>query len=170
EVIAGAATVALEIFEDRPQVDALVIPIGGGGLASGMALVAKRVSAECETIGVEAAASCAFHTSVAAGRLVEIVPRATLADGLGGNPDPDTITSALIQRHVDRIVTVTEDDLADAIRGLVRHEHLVSEGAGAAAVAAVAVRRANVEGRTIVVVVSGANIDSTTLTRVLERS
>ena len=80
--------------------------------------------------------SCAFQTSVRAGQLVEIVPGPTLADGLGGNPDPETITFALIQRLVDRIETVSEDDLTAAIAGLVEHEHLVAEGAGAAAVAA----------------------------------
>jgi threonine dehydratase len=168
DVVAGAATVALEVFEDRPRVDALVIPVGGGGLASGMALVAKHLSTACEVIGVEAAASCAFQTSVAAGRLVEIVPGTTLADGLGGNPDPETITFAFIQRYVDRIVTVTEDDLAEAIRGLIRHEHLVSEGAGAAAAAALAARRANLDGRDVAAVVSGANIDPARLAAILQ--
>src|SRR5258706_6769318 len=92
DVIAGAATVALEIFEDAPGTDALVVPMGGGGLISGMAAVAKALTADCTVVGVEVAASCAFQTSVRAGKLVEIVPGATLADGLGGNPDPETIT------------------------------------------------------------------------------
>ena len=159
DVVAGAGTVALEIFEDTPRVETLVVPIGGGGLISGMAVVAKAIAPECEVVGVEAAASCPFQTSLGAGRLVEIVPGPTLADGLAGNPDPDTITFDFIRRLVDRIVTVAEADLASAIAGLAEREHLVAEGAGAAAPAAVVGRRIEVSGRRVVVVVSGANID-----------
>ena len=104
-------------------------------------------------------ASCAFQTSVRAGRLVEIVPGETLADGLGGNPDPETITFDLIRRFVDRIVTVSEADLAAAVAGLVEHEHLVAEGAGAAATAAIAGRRIDVRGRQVAAIVTGGNID-----------
>jgi threonine dehydratase len=105
------------------------------------------------------AASCAFQTSLRAGRLVEIVPGPTLADGLGGNPDPDTITFGLIQQFVDDVVTVTEDQLARAIVTLAEAEHLVVEGAGAVGVAALmAGRIALPEGDTRVLV-TGGNID-----------
>jgi threonine dehydratase len=163
DVIAGAATVALEVFDDAAETEVLIVPIGGGGLMSGVATVARAVSPACAVVGVEAEASCAFHASVRAGRLVRIVPGPTLADGLGGNPDPDTITFAFIQRLVDRIVTVSEHDLSNAIAGLVEAEHLVAEGAGAAATAALVGRRIDVSGRNVVVIVSGANIDRTTL-------
>jgi len=167
DVIAGAATVALEIFEDAAGTDTLVVPIGGGGLISGVATVAKAIDARNEVIGVEADASCAFRTSVRAGRLVEIVPGATLADGLGGNPDPETITFAFIRQLVDRIVTVSEDDLSAAIAGLVAAEHLVAEGAGAAAAAALVGKRADVRGRRVAVIVSGGNIDRARLASLL---
>ena len=167
DVIAGAATVALEIFEDAPGTDALVVPLGGGGLISGIATVAKAIDPRREVIGVEAEASCAFQTSVRAGRLVEIVPGATLADGLGGNPDPQTITFAFIEQLVDRIVTVSEDDLSAAIAGLVAAEHLVAEGAGAAGVAALVGKRADVGGRRVAVIVSGSNIDRARLASLL---
>ena len=167
DVIAGAATVALEIFEDAPGTDALVVPIGGGGLISGVATVAKAMEARTEVIGVEADVSCAFQTSVRAGRLVEIVPGATLADGLGGNPDPETITFAFIQRLVDRIVTVSEDDLSAAIAGLAATEHLVAEGAGAAGAAALVGKRIDVRGRHVAVIVSGGNIDRARLASLL---
>jgi threonine dehydratase len=167
DVIAGAATIALELFEDSPAVDLLVVPVGGGGLISGVAAAAKAIAPACEVVGVEAAVSCAFQTSVRAGRLVEIVPGETLADGLGGNPDPETITFGLIQRLVDRIVTVSEDDLAAAIIGLVEMEHLVAEGAGAAATAAVLGQRVDVRGRSVAVIVSGSNIDRARLATVL---
>jgi threonine dehydratase len=104
---------------------------------------------------------------VRAGKLVEIVPGETLADGLGGNPDPETITFAFIQRLVDRIVTVSEADLASAIAGLVEAEHVVAEGAGAAATAAIAGQRIEVRDRRVGAIVSGGNIDRARLKSLL---
>ncbi len=167
DVIAGAATIAVEVFEDAPDTDTLLVPIGGGGLVSGVAFAAKALTPRCEVIGVEVEASCTFQTSIRAGRLVEIVPGDTLADGLGGNPDPETITFGFIQQFVDRIVTVSEADLAAAIVGLVESEHLIAEGAGAAATGALVGRRAEVAGRAVVIIVSGANIDRTRLAPLL---
>ena len=167
DVIAGAGTVASEMFEDDPTLDTIIVPIGGGGLIGGVATVARAIEPRCEIIGVEVEASNAFQQSVRAGRLVEIVPGPTLADGLGGNPDPDTITFDLIQRLVDRIVTVSESDLAAAITGLVESEHVIAEGAGAAATAAIVGSRVDVVGRRVGVVVSGSNIDRTRLQSIL---
>jgi threonine dehydratase len=167
DVIDGAATIALEIFEEMPEVDMLVVPIGGGGMASGVGRTAKAINPDVTVIGVEVERSCAFQTSVRAGHLVEIVPGETLADGLGGNPDPETITFEMIQRFVDDIVTISEEDLAGALRGLVDNEHLVTEGAGAAATAAVASKRVDAAGRRVAVIVSGSNIDRTRLMSVL---
>src|SRR5438874_13550910 len=138
-----------------PAIDTLVVPIGGGGLASGIGQTAKTIDPRVKVIGVEVERSCAFQTSVRAGHLVEIVPGETLADGLGGNPDPETITFALIQRLVDHIVTVSEEDLAAAIVGLVDAEHLIAEGAGAAATAALVGKRIDARDRRVGVVVSG---------------
>ena len=167
DVIAGAATVAVEILEDDPGVDTIVVPIGGGGLISGVAAVAKSIHSGCEVIGVEVEASNPFQQSVRAGQLVEIVPGPTLADGLGGNPDPDTMTFAFIQRLVDRIVTVSEDDLPAAIAGLVGAEHVIAEGAGAAATAALVGKRVALAGRHVAVIVSGSNIGRARLASLL---
>jgi threonine dehydratase len=169
DVIAGAATIAAEIFEEVPETDTLIVPIGGGGLISGVALAATAIAPTCEIVGIEAAASCAFQTSVRAGRLVAIVPGPTIADGLGGNPDPETITFGFINELVDRIETVTEDDLTAAIAGLVEHEHLIAEGAGAAAVAALVGGRVEVRGRRAAVIVTGSNIDRARLAPVVAR-
>lgn len=159
DVIAGGGTVALEIFEDAPDVDTIVTGIGGGGLISGMGIVARSVNAGCRVVGVEAEASCAFQTSVRAGRLVDIVPGPTLADGLGGNPDPETVTFAIIQRVVDDIVTVSEAELTRAIVGLVESEHLIAEGAGAVGTAALLAGRIAPLGSHVAVLLSGSNID-----------
>ena len=174
DVIAGAATVAIEIAEEAPQTQSIIVPIGGGGLISGVAAAAKSIDAGIEIVGVEVEASCAFQTSVRAGRLVRIVPGPTLADGLGGNPDPDTITFGFIQRLVNRIVTVGEDDLCAAIAALVQSDHLVAEGAGAVGVAAIlrdseGEERLDLAGRHVVVIVSGSNIDRARLAAVLSR-
>ena len=170
DVIAGAATIALEIAEDDGDINVIVVPIGGGGLISGIAAATKAIDPDIEIVGVEVEASCAFQTSVGAGHLVPIVPGPTLADGLGGNPDPDTITFGLIQQLVDRIVTVSEEDLASAIVGLVESDHLVAEGAGAAAAAALVGQRIDVAGRRVGVIVSGANIDRRPLAELIARS
>lgn len=157
DVIAGAGTIALEIIEAQPLADVIVVPIGGGGLISGIAIAAKAIAPRMRVIGVEVDASCAFAVSRRNGRITRIDPRHTLADGLGGNIDPDTITFGIVERCVDEIVTITEEELADGLRGLVREEHVIAEGAGAAATAAVLAGKT--AGDEVVVMVTGANID-----------
>lgn len=167
DVIAGAGTIAVEIFEECPAADLLVVPIGGGGLVSGVAVAARAIAPSAEVIGVEVEASHVFHDSLAAGRLVEVQVGPTLADGLAGNADPETITFDYIQRLVERIVLVGEDALAAAMRDLAGREHLVVEAAGAVGVAALASGRLPAAGRTVVVVISGSNIDPDKLRAVL---
>jgi threonine dehydratase len=156
DVIAGAGTVALEILDDVPDVDAIVAAIGGGGLISGIALAS---SDRAETAGVEVEASSPFTASLAAGRITAIEVGETLADGLSGNLDPDTPTFEIVRRLVKRIAVVSEEELVSALRGTAQHERLIVEGAAAAAVAAVASRKVDVAGRKVAIVLSGANID-----------
>ena len=163
DVIAGAGTIGLELLDQAPDLDSIVVPVGGGGLVGGVAITAKSDPRPREVVGVEVEASTPFRRSLAAGRIVPIEVHATLADGLAGNLDPDTITFALVQRLVDRMVVVSEPQLQQAIVGLLREERVVTEGAGATGVAAVLGSALDLAGRRIAVVVSGANIDIDTL-------
>ena len=163
DVIAGAGTIGLEITEQDPTIDAIVVSVGGGGLLSGIAVAVKGSGHRAESVGVEVEAACPCKQGLAAGRIVHIDVGQTLADGLSGNLDPDTITFDLVRTLVDRMVLVTEDQLRDAIRGLLREERLIVEAAGAAAVAPFMTEGVHMKGRRIAIVLSGANIDSEVL-------
>jgi len=159
DVIAGAGTVGLEIVDEWPEVDTIVVAVGGGGLIGGIALAAREAKPRVSVVGVEAEASSPFTAGLAAGRIVEIDVRPTLADGLAGNLDPDTPTFAIVRSSVDRIVQVSEANLRSAVAGVVRHEHLIAEGAGAAGIAALLAGGLDLRGQNVAVVLSGANID-----------
>jgi threonine dehydratase len=163
DVIAGAGTIGLEIAEQDPTIDTVLVSVGGGGLLSGIAVALKGLRHAAEIVGVEVEASCPFKQALAAGRIVHIDVGRTLADGLSGNLDPDTITFDMVRMLVDRMTVVTEDQLHEAIRGIVRHERLVAEAAGAAAVAPFMREGLPMKGRRIAVVLSGANIDAEVL-------
>jgi threonine dehydratase len=168
DVVAGAATVAVEILEDWPEADMILASVGGGGLVSGIGIAARALAGRVEVAGVECEASPAFHEALKAGRIVEVEVRPTLADGLAGNMDPESITFDLVRRFVDRTVLAPEAAVADAMRGLFEEERVVAEGAGATAVAAL-LGGLWVRGRKVAVVVSGSNVDAALLARVLRR-
>lgn len=159
DVIAGAGTIGLEILEERPEIARVVVPVGGGGLISGIAIAVAALSPSATVAGVEVVASSPFTQSLAAGHVVTIDVQRTLADGLSGNLDPDTITFDIVRTLVDRIALVNEQDLAQAIAGLVREERLIAEGAGAAAAAAVLCGAIECAAQPTAVILSGANID-----------
>jgi threonine dehydratase len=166
-VIAATGTIAMEILEDDPAIEVIVVPVGGGGLISGVALAAKSLKPAVRVIGVEAANNPVMSTARARGVVENIPIQPTLADAIGGNNDPQTITFGYIQRYVDDIVLVSEDDIADAVRDLAGSEQLIAEGAGAVTSAALASRRLNVKGSSVAAIVSGSNIDRARLTSVL---
>jgi threonine dehydratase len=159
DVIAGAGTIGLEIVETMPSFDVIVIPIGGGGLASGVGLAIKAAAPHATVVGVEVEASSPFSLSLEAGRITEITPRPSLADGLIGNLEPGSITFPLVKQVVDLVVTVSEDDLARAMKGLATEERLIVEGSGAAAVAAIIAGKAAAPGQRVVALVTGGNVD-----------
>jgi threonine dehydratase len=167
DVIAGAATVAMELLEDWPEVETILVPVGGGGLVSGIAIAAKASGRPVEVVGVEAEASPAFHEALKAGHVVEVEVHPTLADGLAGNMDPETITFDVVRRLVGRTALAPEHAIGDAIRGLFAEERLIAEGAGATAVAAL-LAGLPVVGRRVAAIVSGSNIDPELLARVLK--
>lgn len=159
DVIAGAGTIGLEIVETMPSFDVVVVPIGGGGLASGVGLAVKAAAPHAIIVGVEVEASSPFTLSLEAGRITEITPRPSLADGLVGNLEPGSITFPLVRQVVDYVVTVSEEDLARAMKGLATEERLIVEGAGAAAVAAIMSGKASAPGQRVIGLVTGGNVD-----------
>ncbi len=159
DVIAGAGTVGLEIVEECPGADIVVVPLGGGGLGAGVGVAMEAAAPNATVIGVEVEASAPFTLSLERGRITEIDWRESLADGLVGNLEPGSITFPIVRRTIDRVVTVTEDEVARAMRGLAAEEHLIVEGAGAAATAAVLAGKIPVEGLHVVVLVTGGNVD-----------
>jgi threonine dehydratase len=141
--------------------------MGGGGLISGIAIAAAAVAPATRIIGVEVEASQPFTRSRAAGHIVTIDVGNTLADGLAGNLDADTVTFDVVERHVGEIATVSEVELRAAMRGIVERERLIAEGAGAVGVAALLARKIQGGNRRIAVVLSGGNVDTEVLREVL---
>lgn len=167
DVVAGAGTIGLEIVEDLPGVEAVLFPVGGGGLASGVSTAVKTLAPTCRTIGVEAACNPAFRVARRHHAITPIPVQTSIADALTGNIEPGSITFPLVERYVDDLVLAEETQIAEAIAGLLAHDRTLAEGAGAAAVAALASGQLDLRGRRIVVIVSGANIDRETIARVL---
>lgn len=164
DVIAGAGTIALEVLEDLPATGAMVVPTGGGGLLSGIAVGADgRVA----VVGVEPALNPAFTDALAAGHTTTIVPGPSLADGLLGNLEPGALTFELVRTLGVAVHTVSEPAVADGVRALFSHERLVAEGAGAIAVGALLEGTLAALPDPLVLLVTGANIDASTFARVI---
>lgn len=160
DVIAGAGTVALEMLADQPEIDTLIVPVGGGGLLSGSAIVAWAMSGENrQLIGVEAAASPVWTEALRAGRPVTVPISESLADGLVGNMEPDSQTFGIVRDLVDRVVQVHEPSIAQAMHDLESESGVVAEAAGAVGVAALleGIGLNDLRGRTIGIIISGRN-------------
>jgi len=168
-VIAGQGTIGLELLEQVPEMEVLVVPIGGGGLIAGIVAAVKSVRPEVRVVGVEAATLPAALRAREAGKPVTIEPGETIAEGIAVRRIGER-TFPMIERYVDEIVTVSEDELANTILLLLEREKTVAEGAGAAAVAAVVQGKvADVAGRAVVMLLSGGNIDVNLLSRIIDR-
>jgi threonine dehydratase len=167
-VIAGQGTLGLEILQQQPDIEAIVAPIGGGGLIGGIACAVKEMNPGIRVYGVQPAKLPSMKAAVAQGSPVTLNPAATIADGIAVRRAGER-TFPLVQKYVDDIVTVEEEEIANAILLLLEREKTLAEGAGAASIAAVLNRKLPLEGKKVAVLVCGGNIDVTLLSRIIER-
>jgi threonine dehydratase len=168
DVIAGQGTIALEIAEQIPDLDAVIVPIGGGGLISGVAYTMKMLNPNVKVYGVQASGAPSMANSVRDGRIETLDSVSTIADGIAVKC-PGDLTYELCKKYVDEIVTVTDDEISAAILALMEKHKLVTEGAGAVAVAAAMFGKVDITGKKAVCLLSGGNIDVTILSRVIKR-
>ncbi len=168
DVIAGQGTIALEMIEQIPNMDAVVVPIGGGGLISGIAYTIKTLNPKVKVYGVQASGAPSMKNAVEHHKIETLGGVSTIADGIAVKT-PGEHTFELCQKYVDEIVTVTDDEISAAILALMEQHKLVTEGAGAVAVAAVMFNKLNLQGKKAVCLLSGGNIDVTILSRVIKR-
>lgn len=166
-VIAGQATIGLEILDQLPEVEQIIVPIGGGGLISGIAFAVKHLKPSCRVVGVQAAGAPSMYESIRRGQLIELPSVSTIADGIAVKR-PGDLTFQLCRDYVDEIVTVTEDEIASAILTLMETQKTVAEGAGATSVAAALFGLVDTNLKTVCLV-SGGNIDVTILSRVITK-
>lgn len=167
-VIAGQGTIGLEILEEMPDVEAVVVPIGGGGLIAGVAFAIKTLNPNVKVYGVQAEGAPSMAKSIKDNERVHLDSVSTIADGIAVK-EPGDLTYDLCKKYVDEVVTVNDDEIAAAILKLIEQQKLVAEGAGAVSVAAVMFDKLPIKGKKVVCVVSGGNIDVTSLNRVITR-
>jgi threonine dehydratase len=166
-IIEGQGTVGLEIVEDVPEIDTIVVPVGGGGLVSGIALAAKALKPAIRVVGVQAAGAAPMAESVRSGRVVRVADPRTIADGIRVGA-PGYLTLAIVRRYVDEIVTVEDDEITEAVVQAMEKQKIVAEPAGVAAMAAVMTGRVAVAGRKVCAVVTGGNVDMNLVARLVE--
>ena len=168
DVIAGQGTIALELYEQIPDMDAVIVPIGGGGLISGIAYTIKTLNPNVKVYGVQASGAPSMLKSIEDSRIEKLDSVFTIADGIAVK-QPGDLTYELCSKYVDKIVTVNDDEISAAILALMEQHKLVTEGAGAVAVAAAMFGKIDLEGKKTVCLLSGGNIDVTILSRVITR-
>lgn len=168
EVIAGQGTIGLEILDQLPDVDAVVVPVGGGGLISGVAFALKSLNPQIKVYGVQTTGAPSMAQSLHHGKVESLSSASTFADGIAVKT-PGDITFSMAQKYVDDVITVTDDEVAAAILALMENQKLVAEGAGAVAVAAAMFDKLPLEDKKVVCLVSGGNIDVNILSRVITR-
>ena len=167
-VIAGQGTIALEILNNLDDIDAVIVPIGGGGLISGIACTLKAIRPNIKVYGVQATGAPSMYNSIKDGKIECLDSVQTVADGIAVK-QPGVNTFEIISKYVDDIALVTDDEISSAILALIEKQKMIAEGAGATAVAAAMFNKFPLEGKKVVSIVSGGNIDVTSLSRVIER-
>ena len=167
-VIAGQGTIGLELLEQLPDVEIVLVPIGGGGLASGVAFAIKSLNPKVQVWGVQAAGAPSMYQSLVDHQILRLNAVNTIADGIAVK-EPGALTYDVCQKYLDGVVTVTEDEICAAILALIEQQKMVAEGAGAVSVAAAMFNKVPVAGKKTICIVSGGNIDVTILNRVINR-
>lgn len=167
-IIAGQGTIGIEIREQLPDVDAVIVPIGGGGLIAGIALAIKEMNPKIKVIGVEAAGAASMLASRNENKIVSLPKVSTIADGIAVKT-PGSLTFDLIQKYVDEIVTVTDTEIAHTAYLLLQRAKILAEPAGVTAMAAALYRKSNLSGMNVVPVVSGGNINMQLLEQIVEK-
>ncbi|AQS57851.1 threonine ammonia-lyase [Desulforamulus ferrireducens] len=167
-VIAGQGTIGLELLEDLPDVEAVIVPIGGGGLISGVACAIKEQRPAVQIIGVEALAAPCMQEACRLGGVIELTSAQTIADGIAVRR-PGDITFTMAQKYVDQIVTVDDEEIAWAILMLLENSKMVAEGAGAVGLAALLHKKCDLQGKKVAVIISGGNIDVNVISIIIER-
>jgi len=165
EVIAGQGTIALELLEDAPDLEAIIVPVGGGGLIAGVALAAKALRPQINVYGAEPATTATMTAALAAGRIIEISEEETIADGLAGNIEPGSMTFPLVRDLVDDLIVINEAAIQRAIARVAREDHLMIEGSAAVSIAALS--DARLRGRRVAAIVTGRNITLDLFARVI---
>ncbi|MBR2318664.1 MAG: threonine ammonia-lyase [Bacteroidaceae bacterium] len=168
DVIAGQGTIALEIMDQKKDIDAVVVPIGGGGLISGIAFAVKSLNPNIKVYGVQSAGAPSMKNSIDHKKIERLPGVSTIADGIAVK-EPGQNTFDICSKYVDGIVTVTDDEVSSAILAMLEQHKIITEGAGAVAVAAAMFDKIPVEGKNVVCIVSGGNIDVNILDRVIKR-
>ena len=168
DVIAGQGTIGLEIIEQLPDVDAVIVPVGGGGLISGIAFAIKTLNPKIKVYGVQASGAPSMYNSMLHHKKENLDSVSTIADGIAVKC-PGELTYDFCSKYVDEVVTVTDDEISSAILALIEQQKLIAEGAGAVSVAAALFNKVNIKGKKVVCLVSGGNIDVTILSRVINR-
>ena len=168
DVIAGQGTIGLEIMDQKKDIDAVIVPIGGGGIISGIAFAIKSLNPNIKVYGVQAAGAPSMKNSIDHKKIERLAAVSTIADGIAVK-EPGQNTFDICSNYVDGIVTVTDDEVSTAILAMIEQHKLISEGAGAVAVAAAMFNKLPIEGKNVVCIVSGGNIDVNILDRVIKR-
>ncbi len=170
EVIAGQGTVGLEIFEELDYINSILVPVGGGGLISGISIVAKTLDPNIEVIGVQTKGASTMYESWKAGKVVNFKEFQTVAEGLSGGLEPEALTLDLITKYVDKIVLVQEDSVKNAIRIIWKKEGQIVEGASATVLAYLLEEEENFARKNVVAVISGGNIENSLLNELLRET
>jgi len=168
QVIAGQGTIGIEIFESLPDVDAVIVPVGGGGLISGIALALKTLKPKVKVIGAEAEGAQSMKKSLEENKIVPLKSINTIADGIAVKT-PKEITFELAKKYVDEVVTVNDEEIANALYMLLQRTKLVVEPAGAVALAAILSKKVILPGKNVVAILSGGNVNLSLLTQIIER-